>query len=63
MEVDSMHSTIEVSAKCTNVYVPPDWVIVIETANQTNEPYNVTSMTQMDIIQMSNGKKVDIVNC
>ena len=35
MEVHSMHSTIEALAKGTNVYVPRDWVIVIETAKKT----------------------------
>ena len=52
-----LHSQIEAPTKCTNVYVPRDWIIVTETEKKTNEPYNVTFMKQTDIL---NWKSVSI---
>ena len=62
MEADSLNSTIEASAKCTNVYVPRDLIVVTETAKKTNEPYNVTSMKQTDILNWKSVSRQLITN-
>ena len=47
MEVDSVHSVIEQAKKGTEVFIPRDWINIIQQAKKTN-PYLVTLLTHDD---------------
>lgn len=50
-EGDSVHATIECAKKRTIIYVPMQWVTLVQSAKVTNQPYLV--------IQMSNNEFLD----